>query len=148
MTTDSRDELEVASPVLEILFRDGYLASVDALYIQRTYLAFLEGRPQLGFNQSVLNQAHTAMERMWGRRRTHVIEPPTYQTDANHEWLPAWQVFVWLRGPQLPQLELGQSELVVVFFCEQVHTPSFRTTIQEHLGPLKWSDYAEEFECI
>lgn len=148
MESDLRntDDEDTTNQFIHIQFVDGYHASVDALYIQQTYLSLLEGSPRPEYNQYVINKAAMAIERMWGRRRTHVIEPLTDQTDTEYEWLPRWQVSVWLQCARPVRLEFGASELTVIFFCQKIATVSLELMLQEALGAMRWSDYAKDFE--
>ena len=94
------------------------------------------------WKQYVIEKAASRINAIWGKRKSvfvHDIEPYMFSPLG----LPPWLFYVWLRCDQGISPDANGSQLVVIFFREDIE-PGIDEIVCEAVRSLEWTSQAED----
>ena len=134
-----------AQKKLSFHLKSGHELCVDSFHMTLTYGGLLEGYPSTALNKETLDNAQNMMSGLWGTRKTHTIEPSIRQ-EAGHPFLPSWVCIAWLTCSEPINPAFMGSELVVLWFADDVHSLPLVQLVSDAVGDLDWSSLAQDFD--
>ena len=133
--------------------------TVDSIYADRTYAAWLEGVPKAKDNERIIAQTRDeVVRRNWGENRpVHVIPPrvkyreiergraKSAAEDKSHPQLPPVRVVAWLwSGTTVVHDGDGHGSHVFAIWFQEDGDLS-RGAVEKALADLDWKTAAEDF---
>lgn len=143
---------------------DGRDVELDSYYTTGTYSGMLEGLPTRDGNESRIRHARRDMEKLWGKRKVHVVPPvvtpiepqpgglraATIARYPNAEKLPPFMCWAWVNcwKTVLPGGDACGSHAFLIWFQDE---ESSRLPLVEQvervLRGLSWAEIAEDWDA-
>ena len=131
----------------------GVSVDVEAFFSERTYAGVIMGRPDRQDTERMIEEAARRPVALWGKRKTHLIQPMLDMADPEHPMLPplylAALLFSWdfigdvASDVQRKNLIIG-SQLVVAWFGGPIsRDESLHDFIKSGVRGIAWRDLAE-----
>jgi hypothetical protein len=88
------------------------------------------------------------MEKIWGKRKTHLIPPKIDTTDPKHPTLPTTELTAWITCNQPVDANYMGSSLVLIWYIDDkvFESSSIRDITSAALNAITWNDLAEDFD--
>lgn len=142
---------------------DGRDVSLDSYYMTETYGGMLEGLPTRDRNESRLRSAKQSLEKIWGKRKIHVVPPkvtpvvpgPGLGADTiarypNAERFPPIMCWAWVTSFKTvhPDGDACGSHAFLIWFQdeEQFALPPVEQ-VRQVLAGLTWAEVAEDWDA-
>lgn len=121
---------------------------ISDFHYSRTYGGLLEGRPNEEYNNIIIARALSRMEKIWGKRKTHLIPPKIDSTDPKHPTLPTTELTAWITCNQPVDANYMGSSLILVWYIDDkvFELSSIRDITSVALNAITWNDLAEDFD--
>lgn len=132
----------------ELALASGSIARLGDFHVRRTYADLLEGTPDAEYNNKIMTRASIAMEKIWGKRKTHLIAPEIrIITEAGRTFprLPELTYYAWLTSDPI-ESPWCASELVVIWFGPYDLENSVPALVQRAIRDLPWERLAQDFD--
>ena len=117
-------------------------------HYSRTYSGLIEGAPNDEMNNRIIQSALSRMEKIWGKRQTHLIRPKIDTTEPEHPSLPSTELTAWITCNEPVNSHYMGSELVLVWYIddEEFEASSIRDVTSAALRTIDWSELAADFD--
>lgn len=131
---------------LKIELDCGVTVYLSSMVILDTYSSILEGSPNDAINQKVMYAHLETIERIWGAKPTHVMEPSCFVNERRQQQLfPVLMAGDLWSGTPVKDSEMHGSHLILV----QFHREFTLTLIDEFVKQTKsiaWGQHANDFQ--
>lgn len=125
----------------------GRVITLTDVSFQETYGGVIEGAPRPEFDTIRRGWLLAAVQRRWGERATHVVEPEVVEVQHPAgliRRMPAVTCAAWLTSD--PVTDAGAaSELVLVWWIESLDLPA-GPTVESALAGVEWERVARDFD--
>lgn len=122
--------------------KNGNTLFLDGFHLAVTYGTLLEGTPDMESNQKIVKNAEVALEKICGKRKTHVIQPSLQELQTQ---LPEMAYHAWLTGNSVKNENCDGAGLVWVWFGNEEPDKSIKQIIEEQIRELDWENLAQNF---
>jgi hypothetical protein len=133
----------VTEATYSFLLRSGRRVWLDAFHFDKTYANLFFGVPKP--ESHYITKQEKNAEAMWGPNAAFTIPPVTVAREYGGLKYQSWPYYcykAWLTSEKLDPSFL-RSQLIVIWFGEEVVTTSFLAMIEEACRDLQWEQYAK-----
>jgi len=129
---------------MKIQLNCGRVVQLDSFHFDHTYAGLLHGTPNAEMNLRMIERSKTRMNKIWGVRKTHLIDPSVKKFEGG-ESLPRCEFAAWLVSEDPINEESHGSELVVVWFSDYDLSSPLVDFISESVRDINWDALAQDF---
>lgn len=145
-----------------IKLEDGTKVRINGLQLSLPYSGMMEGLPTRAMNEKIIEKSQTSFEKQWGKRKTHVVNPPRSEPQVfgyatlpekyhkiykNPEKIPDCMFQIWLSSFVTFDKDDDGTGVVLIFFVdkEAAFGSSIEKLIQGASKTFLWKNIAEGF---
>lgn len=127
----------------------GSEVKIEAINADRTYAGLILGTPDEEMNQCIILHAQSSIEKYWGTRKIHLVEPEIKQVpygdrEGTFPCLPKYCLRVWLTSIEAERGD-GTELVVVIYTNEDIYEKPLSVLVYEKIKDIDWKTVSEEW---